>query len=273
MSEGKDINQHVLTDDTLGTHFADAYRALRANINFSRIDQPVRTILVASAGPGEGKTTTAINLGIVMAQSSASVLIVDTDFRKPSMHEYLRTYVTGHGPGIGLSDVICGAASVDQVMLATPFPRLGLITAGLAAPNPSELLASERMHSILKELQERADFVVLDSPACLNYADAFLLARIADGVLYVVRAGHQDKSSQRRVQKQLQQAKAWMLGVVFNEVEMDEAPSASLSANGRANGHRRRRLLGRRKQRDERDLLTPEEVTVPRWQGLSGRRK
>lgn len=265
MNEGKDINQNVLTRDTLGTHFAEAYRALRANISFSRIDRfsidrPVRTILIASAAPGEGRTTTAINLGIIMAQSSPSVLIVDTDFRNPSMHKHLRTYTNGHRPAIGLSDVIVGAAAVDEAMLATPFPRLGLITAGTASPNPSELLGSERMHSILNELQERVDFVLLDSPACLSYADAFLLASIADGVLYVVKAGHQDKSSQRRVQKQLQQAKAWMLGVVFNEVEMGEAPSASPSTNG----HHRRLLLGRRKKRDEKALLANEEV--PRWQ-------
>jgi capsular exopolysaccharide synthesis family protein len=232
MSEGKDINQNLLTSGTLGTRFAEAYRALRANITFSSIDQPVRTILVASAGPGEGRTTTAINLGIIMAQSSASVLIVDTDFRKPSMYEQLGIYANGHGPPLGLSDVIVGTAGVDQVMVPTPFPQLGLIPAGAAPPNPSELLASERMHSILNDLRERVEVVLLDSPACRNYSDALLLARIADGVLYVVRAGHQDKSSQRRVQKQLQQAKARMLGVVFNDVEMDEAPGAGTPANG-----------------------------------------
>jgi capsular exopolysaccharide synthesis family protein len=243
MNENNEINQSVLTDDTLGTLFAEAYRALRANISFGRIDRfsnnrPVKTILVASAAAGEGRTTTAINLGIIMAQSSPSVLVVDTDFRKPSMHKHLATYANGHGAGIGLSDVIVGAADLDHVMRPTPFPRLGLITAGTVPPNPSELLGSERMHSILNELHERADFVLLDSPACQNYADAFLLARIADAVLYVVRAGRQDKSTQRRVQRQLQQAKAWMLGVVLNEVEMGEAPTASLSPNGHANGHR-----------------------------------
>jgi capsular exopolysaccharide synthesis family protein len=232
MSEGKNINQNVLTGGTLGTSFAEAYRALRANITFSSIDRPVRTILVASAGPGEGRTTTAINLGIIMAQSNASVLIVDTDFRKPSMYEQLGFYTNGHGPPLGLSDVIVGTAGVDQVMMPTAFPHLGLIPAGAPPPNPSELLASGRMSSILNELRESVEVVLLDSPACRNYADALLLARIADGVLYVVRAGQQDKSSQRRVQKQLQQAKARMLGVVFNDVEMDKSPSASASANG-----------------------------------------
>lgn len=261
MNEGKSNHHNVLTEDTLGTHFAEAYRALRANITFSSIDQPVRTILVASAGPGEGRTTTAINLGIILAQSSASVLIVDTDLRRPSMHEYLHTYANGQGPGLGFSDVIIRAARADQVMLATPFPRLGLVPAGAATPNPSELLSSPRMRSVLNELLERADIVLLDSPPCLNYADAFLLARIADGVLYVVRAGNQDRSSQRRVQKQLQQAKARMLGVVFNDVELDETPSAPPSSNG----HRRRLWPGGVKKRDDKALLANEEVTVPRW--------
>ncbi len=245
MNRGKNINRNLLTDGTLGTPFAEAYRALRANITFRRIDRftidrPARTILVASAASGEGRTTTAINLGIIMAQSSPSVLIVDTDFRKPSMHKHIRTRANGQGPGIGLSDVLVGAADVDQVVLDTPFPRLSLITAGAAPPNPSELLASERMHWILSKLQEHADFVLLDSPPCLNYSDAFLLARIADGVLYVVRAGHQEKSSQHRVQKQLQQAKAWILGVVFNDVEVDDATRADLSANGHVIGPQHR---------------------------------
>ena len=245
MKQGKNINQNLLTDDTLGTPFAEAYRALRANITFRRIDRftidrPARTILVASAASAEGRTTTAINLGIIMAQSSPSVLIVDTDFRKPSMHKHIRTIANGHGPGIGLSDVLTGAADLDQVVLDTPFPRLSLITAGAAPPNPSELLASERMHWILSKLQAHADFVLLDSPPCLNYADAFLLARIADGVLYVVRAGHQEKSSQHRVQKQLQQAKAWILGVVFNDMEVDDATRRDLSSNGHVIGPQHR---------------------------------
>jgi capsular exopolysaccharide synthesis family protein len=236
----KNINRTLLTDDTLSTPFAEAYRALRANITFRRIDRftidrPARTILVASASPGEGRTTTAINLGIIMAQSSPSVLIVDTDFRKPSMHKHLRTHANGHGPGVGLSDVLVGAAGVDEVMLDTPFPRLSLITAGTEPPNPSELLGSERMHLFLSELQERADIVLLDSPPCLNYADAFLLARIADAVLYVVRAGHQEKSAQHRVQSQLQAAKAWVLGVVFNDVG-EKGPRAGVSTNGHAIG-------------------------------------
>jgi capsular exopolysaccharide synthesis family protein len=233
MNEGKNINQNVLSGRTLDTNFAEAYRALRANISFSRIDRfsldhPVGSVLVASAAPGEGRTTTVINLGIIMAQSSPSVLIVDTDFRKPSMHKHLNININGHGPMLGLSDVLVGAATVEQVWRETSFPQLRLIPAGTTPPNPSELLASDRMRVTLNELQARAEFVLLDSPPCLNYADAFLLARIADGVLYVVRTGRQDRSSQRRVQKQLQKARAWMLGVVLNEVELGESVSASL---------------------------------------------
>src|SRR4030088_921886 len=104
MTEAK-RSELVLTSDTLQTHFAEAYRALRANISFSGIDQPLRTIVVTSAASNEGKTTTVINLGIIMAQAGPRVLIVDTDFRRPSIHEVMGLWHSSQGPLVGLSNV------------------------------------------------------------------------------------------------------------------------------------------------------------------------
>ncbi len=220
MTENADL---VLTEETLNTHFAEAYRALRANISFSSIDRPVRTILVTSASPREGKTTTAINLGIIMAQAGPRVLIVDADFRRPSLHHVFGFQPNGHGPLKGLSNVIVGNAKLAEVVLPTGFDGVAFIPAGIVPPNPSELLGSQRMKQVMAELAEQADYVLIDTPPVLLYADAAILSPLADGVLYVVRSGPQDKAAQRRVHKQLEQAKARILGVVFNDAEVEEA--------------------------------------------------
>jgi len=212
----------VLSEETLNTHFAEAYRALRANISFSSIDKPVKTILVTSAGPREGKTTTAVNLGIIMAQAGKRVLIVDADFRRPSLHHLFGFSPNGKGALPGLSNVIVGNSKLAEVLLPTSFDGVAFVPAGIVPPNPSELLGSQRMVAVMNELGDEADFVLIDTPPCLLYADAVVLSTMADGVLYVVRSGPQDKAAQRRVHKQLQQAKARILGVVFNDAEVEE---------------------------------------------------
>jgi capsular exopolysaccharide synthesis family protein len=232
-------NELLLTKTNLNSHFAESYRALRANISFSSIDKPVKAILVTSAAPREGKTTTALNLGIMMAQAGASVVIVDADFRHPSLHRLLEMTPNGHKPVIGLSNVIVGKAALDDALLPTEFANLRLLPAGALPPNPSELLASKRIRAVLTDLTEQADYVLLDSPPCLLYADAYVLSQVTDGVLYVVRAGSQDKAAQRRVHKQLQQAKARVLGTVFNGVEVEETSSSYAYYYPSANGHRR----------------------------------
>jgi capsular exopolysaccharide synthesis family protein len=217
----------VLTPSNLNSHFAEAFRALRANISFSSIDRPVKTILVTSAMPREGKTMTTLNLGIIMGQAGPRVLIVDADLRHPSLHHLLEVSANGSSNGHralpGLSNVIVGSSKLDDAIMPSQFPNVSLICAGVLPPNPSELLASQRMRAFVNELNQRADIVLLDSPPCLLYADAFVLSQIADGVLYVLRSGAQDKAAQRRVHKQFQQAKSRLLGVIFNDVEVEEA--------------------------------------------------
>jgi capsular exopolysaccharide synthesis family protein len=216
----------VLTDQTLNTHFAEAYRTLRANIGFTSIDSPVKTVLVTSANPREGKTTTVINLGIIMAQAGHRVMIVDADFRRPSLHHIFGFLPNGKKILPGLSNMIVGNSDLKDVVLPSGFARVALVPAGIMPPNPNELLSSRRMKTVIAELGEQADIVLFDSPPCLLYADAFVLSPLTDGVLYVVRSGAQDKSAQRRVQRQLQQAKARMLGVVFNDADVEESASS-----------------------------------------------
>jgi len=225
----------VLTPDTLNTPFAESYRSLRANIGFSSLDQTVKTILVTSASPQEGKSTTLLNLAIIMAQAGPRVIAVDADFRHPALHVLLGQSLNGVTLRPGLSNLMGGTATIADVVRPTAFPRLGLIPAGFVPRNPGELLGSRRMRAVIQELADQADVVLLDSPPCLQYADALVLSSMVDGVLYVVRAGAQDTMAQRRVQRQLQGAKARMLGVVFNGVEAGQQARPSVYNR---NGHK-----------------------------------
>ena len=241
MTTDKEEKLVILDEETMRSPFAEAYRALRANISFSSIDEQVRTVAVTSAAPGEGKTTTAINLAIIMAQAYPRVLLVDADFRRPSVHQMLGAWpATPNSARVGLSNVIVGSAKLDDVVLETQFEHLGLVSAGAIPPNPNELLGSRRMASVMKELTEMADVVLIDTPPCLLYSDAFVISHLVDGVLYVLRAGGQNKAAQRRVQRQLQQSKARLLGVVFNGVDVQDGSSAYDYYGYQTNGRRRK---------------------------------
>ncbi len=195
--------------------------------------------MVTSAAAGEGKTTTVINLGIIMAQAGPRVLIVDTDFRKPSIHTVMDLWPSrNRAPGLGLSNVMLGMATLDEVIAETDFERLRVVPAGAIPPNPSELLGSHRMQTLVSELKAHADVVIMDSAPCLAYSDALLLSRVADGVLYVLRAGNQDKAAQRRVQRQMHQAGVRLLGAVFNDVDIEGSTGGY--GHYHANGHARR---------------------------------
>jgi protein-tyrosine kinase len=233
MSSGKE--GLVLTAETLNTRFAEAYRSLRANIEFSSLEQKVKTILVTSASPKEGKSTTLLNLAIIMAQAGPRVLAVDADFRHPALHGLLGAGRNGIKPLPGLSNLLGGTATIAEVVLATGFPRLGVVPTGFVPLNPGELLGSRRMRALLQDLADQADYVLLDSPPCLQYADALVLSSMVDGVVYVARAGALDAIAQRRVQRQLQQAKARMLGVVFNGAESGQSAGPSVYEQ---NGHK-----------------------------------
>lgn len=183
------------------------------------LDRPVRTILVTSASPGEGKTTTVVNLAIMMAQVEARVLMVDANFRRPSLQDLCGLVPRGKARVAGLSDVIAGRATLAEVTVPSGFARVGLIPSGIVPRHPNELLGSLRMKAVLGDLPAEADLVLIDSPACRVWSDALVLAPLTDGVVYVVRSGAHDWETQRRVQRQLDHARARMLGVVFNGAE------------------------------------------------------
>jgi succinoglycan biosynthesis transport protein ExoP len=191
---------------------AEAYRALRANLEFAAVDQPLKTILIASADTAAGKSSVAANLAVVLAQGEKKVILIDADLRKSSIHTYADL------PNeIGLSDLFRNGTDVFKAVQSWEDQRIGVITGGDSPPNPAELLGSKKMDHILSRLVEKADVVVIDSPP-LIVSDALMLATKVDGVLVVIRPGHTRKKYVLAMMEQLKRADARILGVVLNRI-------------------------------------------------------
>lgn len=207
---------------------AEAYRTLRTNIQFSSLDKPVRRLLLASAGPDEGKSTTVANLAVAMAQADAKVVVVDCDLRRPAQHTLFNLR---NGPGLtnlflSAADGRSGEGETDLPLQPTAVPNLWLLASGPIPPNPAELLGSRRMDEILDQLAERADVVLMDSPPIVPFADAAVLSAKADGVLLVVGAGTAKRDLARKAKAQLEAVNAPVLGLVVNNVPFDAAAFA-----------------------------------------------
>lgn len=198
------------------SEIAEAYRALRTSILLSSLGQPPKCILVTSALPQEGKTTTCINTAIVLAQKGAKVLLVDADMRRPSIHAKLALRARG-----GLSTLLTGSDTLQSVLIsATDIPNLHVIPAGPPPPHPAELVGSTVMKAFINEWREKYDHVIIDSPPCLSVTDAVLLSVEVDAVALVLRSGHTPKEAVRRARNLLFQVKAKVLGVVVNAVDL-----------------------------------------------------
>jgi polysaccharide biosynthesis transport protein len=195
--------------------FAEAYRVLRTNVQFSTIDSPGQTLLVTSANPGEGKSTTAANLALVMAQAGKKVILVDSDLRRPSLHRLF-----GLSNGQGLTNLLLSTpSSVDGYAQRTQFENLAVVTSGPLPPNPSELLASRRLDSLLDSLKTQAEMVILDSPPALPVADACIIASKVDGTMLVVDSSRTRSEALRRATEALTKSKTRMLGAVLNKLK------------------------------------------------------
>ena len=163
----------------------EAFRSLRTNIQFAGVDQPIRTLLVTSAGPSEGKSTVAANLAIVMAQAGLKVTLIDGDLRRPTMHKLFNQVNRA-----GLTDVILRDPSQwSGLTIASGVPNLSLLLSGSLPPNPSELLGSKRMHQLVEYLHQFNDVVIIDVPPLLPVTDALVLSSLTDGVLMVIDYG------------------------------------------------------------------------------------
>jgi len=207
----------LVTKSRPRSQMAESYRALRTSLLLTFAGGPPKVILITSALPEEGKTTTSVNSAIVLAQKGTRVLLIDADLRRPSIHKTL-----GMGPKIGLSNVLTGTATLQQAIIpSTILPELFILPAGTPPPNPAELLASTKMKDILDELRKHYDHIVIDSPPTLSVTDAVVISTGADAVVLVIRSGHTTKPALRRARDILLQVNARVCGVLVNAVDLN----------------------------------------------------
>jgi exopolysaccharide transport family protein len=198
------------------SQMAESYRALRTSLLLSNLGAPPKVIMITSALPQEGKTTTSINCAVVLAQKGVRVLLIDADLRRPSIHKTL-----GMGPRSGLSNVLTGSATLQQTITRSPIlPNLSILPAGTPPPNPAELLASPNMRQVLEELRGQYDHIVVDTPPTLSVTDAVVLSPRADAIVLVIRSGQTTKQALRRSRDILMQVNAKVSGVLLNAVDL-----------------------------------------------------
>lgn len=196
---------------------AEAYRALRTNIQFASPDHPIRTILATSTGAEDGKSTTIANLAITLAQAGQRTILVDCDLRRPSLHRLF-----GLTNEQGLTSMVLDAnAAAAPPLQQTLEPNLMLLSSGPLPPNAAELLGSQRMQAAINTLKGQADFLLLDTPPIIAVTDAAVLAPQVDGVLLVINAGHTRRDLARRAKGLLDKVGANILGVVLNNAQLE----------------------------------------------------
>jgi len=204
------------------THFepkspvSEAYRTFRTNIQFARFDKPPRTLLVTSAGPGEGKSTSVANLAITMAQMGTRTLLVDADLRRPVLHSIFE-----QKKDIGLTNVLLGSVSLKDAVHELAVPNLSLLCCGTLPPNPSELLGSEAMKKLIEQLKEVYDVILFDSPPVVAVTDAAVLSTQIDGTILIISSRETTRNAENRAKALLNNVQAQILGAVLNNVKVE----------------------------------------------------
>jgi capsular exopolysaccharide synthesis family protein len=195
--------------------FTESYRTLRTNIQFSSLDRPIEKLMITSASPGEGKSTTAANLAVVIAQSGKRTILIDADLRRPVLHQ---VFSLPNAVGVTNALLMPEGSDLSPLLQATDIENLWLLSSGPQPPNPSELLGSHRMEELIRELRQHADMLVFDSPPTLAVTDAAVLARQMDGVLLVVESASTREVAAKRAAQGLLKVNANVLGVAVNRI-------------------------------------------------------
>lgn len=201
----------LITHDSPKLAISEQYRLIRTNIQFSAVDLEIKTIMITSAESADGKSTTAANLAIVLAQQGKKVILVDADLRKPSIH-----YAFDLSNLYGLTDVLTRNISLEEAISRTYVPNLSILTSGPTPPNPSELLDSNAMKKVMEELKERFDYIIFDTPPVLAVTDPQIIANKCDGVVLVIASGKTNKYRAIKAKELLENAKSRILGVIIN---------------------------------------------------------
>ena len=241
------------------SHVAEACRTVRTNILFAKPDAPTKTLLITSAAPSEGKSTTVVNLGIVFAAGGAKTLLVDTDLRRPRLHK-----IFGASNDRGLTNLIVGDGKIEDLVIATPAPGLFLLPSGPLPPNPAELLGSAAFQTVAKQLAAKYDRVLFDSPPVIAVTDPAVLSASVDAVVLIARAGGTARDLLAAARRRLADVHAPLIGVILNALDVEANRSAygyyyyshyygqGGGKNGNGNGHGKADA-----PRDEKDDVAP----------------
>lgn len=222
--KSKKISQNrsrLLLADAKETPFAyaEAFKTLRTNVGFLSSVNGVKCILITSAVPGEGKSTTTINLALTLASSGKSVVIVESDLRKPVLRRYLKRELGN----AGLAAFLAGVVGLEDCIAELPDLGISVIPAGVIPPNPSELLNSERMRDLLETLKLNYDYVLLDAPPVTVVTDAAVVGPMTDGVLLVVRSKFASARTIRQAKSRLESVGVRVLGGVLNRFDLKKS--------------------------------------------------
>jgi succinoglycan biosynthesis transport protein ExoP len=216
----KDASPNPLMSSTpIPANFSEAFKTIRTNVLFSSAEEGLRSIVVTSAGPGEGKSIVAANLAIALAQAGQRVLLVDADMRRPRVHE-----IFGNNQEPGLSNLLTGNAKSGEAIRKSIVPGLWLMASGHIPPNPAELLGSRRYLDLMSSLDAHFDWVVLDTPPVLVVADSSIVANHSSGVVFVVASDKTNRHAAREAVEQLEGSNAHIVGTILNRVDLVKHP-------------------------------------------------
>ncbi|MFY2157803.1 CpsD/CapB family tyrosine-protein kinase [Cytobacillus firmus] len=207
----------LITHSDSRSPISEQYRTIRTNIQYSAVDEDLRTIMVTSAGPGEGKSTTAANLAVVFAQQGKRVLLIDADLRKPTMH-----YTFHQNNHKGLTNILTKQANLKDASVETDIENLSILTSGPIPPNPAEILGSQSMDGMIEEALGEYDLVIFDTPPVLAVTDAQILANKCDGAILVVKSENTEVEASLKSKELLLNAKGKLLGVVLNQKKVKD---------------------------------------------------
>ncbi len=213
--EGKRIEARLITHLDPKSPVSEAYRTLRTNLQFSKIDKAVQTMLVTSSGPKEGKSTTSANLAIAMAQSGKKVVLIDADLRRPVVHS-----IFGLEKDEGVTNYLMNDVSYDKMIKKSIMDNLYIVPSGVLPPNPSELISSQNMEKLIDRLKGDFDLIVFDTPPIIAVTDAAILSTKVDGILLVVKSGKTNYDAVMRAKSLMDNVDARILGALLNGVEV-----------------------------------------------------
>jgi capsular exopolysaccharide synthesis family protein len=220
VGKSRDASPNPLMNTTgIPANFNEAFKTVRTNVLFSSAEDGLRSLVVTSAGPGEGKSIVAANLAIALAQVGQRVLLIDADMRRPRVHE-----IFGHDQEPGLSNVLTGNAKTNEAIRKSIVHGLWLLTSGHIPPNPAELLGSRRYLDFIASLEDHFDWAIIDTPPVLVVADSSIAANHSSGVVFVVASDKTNRHAAREAVEQLEASNAHLVGTILNRVDLIKHP-------------------------------------------------